>query len=175
MNPTAGPILRILRASPTTSCCLNTVLQTPLSSFYSYCMLWLASSISLRILWLRRRLHKACWLRGSPLSFGTGSNPRATGSPWIWSAYEMRAMGIMGERCKCHVSLAIAYFVHGPSQELGTPRGRSEAGRVEGGQAFSCWIGDYRGLLSVVDAAHSRIAISLLAVPQQPLSWQVTA
>lgn len=48
-------------------------------------------------------------------------------------------------------------------------------GRVEGGQAFACWIGDYRGLLSVVDAAHSRIAISLLAVPQQPLAWQVTA
>lgn len=69
-------------------------------------------------------------------------------------------MGIMGERCKCHVSLAIAYSVHGPSQELGTPRGRSEAGRIEGGQAFACWIGDYRRLLSVVEAAHSRIAIS---------------
>lgn len=25
----------------------------------------------------------------------------------------------MGERCKCHVSLAIAYSVHGPLQELG--------------------------------------------------------
>jgi hypothetical protein len=29
-------------------------------------------------------------------------------------------MGIMGEQCKCHVSLAVAYSVHGPSQELGT-------------------------------------------------------
>lgn len=26
----------------------------------------------------------------------------------------------MGEQCKCHVSLAVAYSVHGPSQELGT-------------------------------------------------------
>ena len=51
----------------------------------------------------------------------------------------------------------------------------SEAGRVEGAQAFACWIGDYRGLLLVVDAAHSRIAISLLGVPQQTLSGQVTA
>jgi hypothetical protein len=34
------------------------------------------------------------------------------------------------------VSLAIAYSVHGPSRELRTPRGRSEAGRVEGAQAF---------------------------------------
>jgi hypothetical protein len=84
-------------------------------------------------------------------------------------------MGIMDERCQGHVSLAIAYSVHGPSQELGTPQGRSEAGRVEGTQAFACWIGDYRGLLSVADAAHSCIAISLLAVPQQTLSEQVTA
>jgi hypothetical protein len=72
------------------------------------------------------------------------------------------------------VSLAIAYSVHGPSRELRTPRGRSEAGRVEGAQAFACWIGDYRGLLSVVDAAHSRVTINLLAVPQQTLSGQVT-
>jgi hypothetical protein len=84
-------------------------------------------------------------------------------------------MGIMGERCKCHVSLAIAYSVHEPSQELGTPRGRSEAGHVEGAQAFACWIGDYRRLLLVADTAHPCIAISFLAVRQQTLSEQVTA
>ena len=67
------------------------------------------------------------------------------------STYEMRAMDIMDERRKCHMSLTIAHSVHGPSQKLRTPRGRSEAGRVEGAQAFACWIGDYRRLLSVVD------------------------
>jgi hypothetical protein len=54
----------------------------------------------------------------------------------------MRAMGIMNERCKCHVSLAIAYSVDEPSQGLRTPRGRSEAGRIEEVQAFVCWTDD---------------------------------
>ena len=72
-------------------------------------------------------------------------------------------MGITNERCKCHASLAMYMglhkgFVH---FEVGL-----KLGHIEATQAFACWIGDYGGLLSTVDAARSRIAISLLAVPQ---------
>jgi hypothetical protein len=70
----------------------------------------------------------------------------------------MRSIG--DEQTMCHMPLAVAYLVHGPSKELHTPGSKSEAGRIEGAQAFTGCIGDYCGLLSVLNAAHPRTAIS---------------
>jgi len=81
----------------------------------------------------------------------------------------------MGERCKCHVSLAIAYSVHGPSQELVHLEAGLKLVALKEGRLSRAGLATTVGLLSVVEAAHSRIAISLLAVPQLPLSGQVTA